>query len=515
MRGASYGVKGTKTRTHCATHGKPLGLVNVINPRCQEQGCNVLPSYGEGGTKNATHCAPHGKLLGLVDVVSRRCQEPGCDVRASYGEFTEQGTKSLTHCAEHRKPELLPARVLLCYEVATCACGAQVLKLSARVVHLVGGASEQAVCSQCRDARGSGADDMIADLAFQLEWLKATSRTPTGGDGSVGAALPVPRQVLTPGDLFLSAVRDAGLQLVAYVGANKEWVRFVYIGVSHCFRFYAEVGNTPWASGYFVDDRGQPSRLTFRKALNEGSGGQFVLAATDDLALVPLAETILQQQVADAFPFPTSPPSEEEQAQSLPPPMRAHRSNGVAAGGTRYPRGVHPELRKRMFFFVGACVIGPLHNVGLCPAPGDDGVEIGKGLASWSKKAWGRTPQGGQPLAPSISPATHFASGGAVPQQTGTGRIIPASGLSAVKRRRMVVTAHPSMVEGMARFLETEGKFAQLQKQADVLGAQLRGEEVAEEWERELLEEDVAGLAEDELRELEEELLDEGGYELE
>lgn len=35
--------------THCASHGQPLGLVDVQNPRCQHDGCNVrspLPHLG-------------------------------------------------------------------------------------------------------------------------------------------------------------------------------------------------------------------------------------------------------------------------------------------------------------------------------------------------------------------------------------------------------------------------------------------------------------------------------------
>jgi len=98
---ATYGKKGSKTATHCAPHGEPLGLVDVLSRKCVVEGCDTQASYGKKGSNSATHCAPHGETLGLVNVVSKKCAAEGCDTKATYGK---KGSKTATHCAPHGEP---------------------------------------------------------------------------------------------------------------------------------------------------------------------------------------------------------------------------------------------------------------------------------------------------------------------------------------------------------------------------------------------------------------------------
>ena len=45
---------------------------------CSVDGCKKQPNFGNPETGKATHCAAHGKPLGLVDVKNKRCAIDGC-----------------------------------------------------------------------------------------------------------------------------------------------------------------------------------------------------------------------------------------------------------------------------------------------------------------------------------------------------------------------------------------------------------------------------------------------------
>jgi hypothetical protein len=63
--------------THCSTHGKALGMVNVKDGVCQTDGCNKSPSYSHGRGRR-THCRDHGQQLGMKNTRHSECQMPGC-----------------------------------------------------------------------------------------------------------------------------------------------------------------------------------------------------------------------------------------------------------------------------------------------------------------------------------------------------------------------------------------------------------------------------------------------------
>ena len=94
----TYNFNGQKKGLYCNEH-KKLGMIDVKHERCQESGCDKQPSYNFNGQKKAIYCNEH-KQMGMVDVISKRCQEPNCDKRPTYN-FNGQ-TKAI-YCNEHKQ----------------------------------------------------------------------------------------------------------------------------------------------------------------------------------------------------------------------------------------------------------------------------------------------------------------------------------------------------------------------------------------------------------------------------
>jgi hypothetical protein len=97
---AKYGREGGKP-THCAKHGKAHGFIDVVNKRCDHDGCKGFAVYSIPGGKK-THCGKH-KLPDMIDVVSQRCDHDGCDEFANYGI---KGGKR-TRCRTHKSDEMI------------------------------------------------------------------------------------------------------------------------------------------------------------------------------------------------------------------------------------------------------------------------------------------------------------------------------------------------------------------------------------------------------------------------
>lgn len=116
---ANFGLPGTtgaKNRTYCAEHGRPLGLVDIVNKRCEHEGCDTMPTFGVRDTKKATHCASHGVPLDLVNVKDPTCQQDGCNVTPT---FKAPGANKYTFCAKHA-PEGSESRMKPTCEIADC-----------------------------------------------------------------------------------------------------------------------------------------------------------------------------------------------------------------------------------------------------------------------------------------------------------------------------------------------------------------------------------------------------------
>ena len=85
----------------CAPHGKAHdGYENVRSKRCEAPGCkSKSPKFGPVGglPKTATCCSDHGKLKGYVDLVQPRCNQDGCDTYASYGLLDGKPIRCIKH----------------------------------------------------------------------------------------------------------------------------------------------------------------------------------------------------------------------------------------------------------------------------------------------------------------------------------------------------------------------------------------------------------------------------------
>lgn len=92
---ACYGIE-ERQPTHCKSHAKE-GMRNVVSKRCEEPGCDLIPTYGTYDGI-ATHCKTHMKH-GMYDVKSSRCEEEDCRTKATFG--LEKG--KATHCKRHRE----------------------------------------------------------------------------------------------------------------------------------------------------------------------------------------------------------------------------------------------------------------------------------------------------------------------------------------------------------------------------------------------------------------------------
>ena len=101
-KNANFGFLNDKSPTHCGTHGKLLGMVNIVTKRCKQSGCDKQASFGFPNDKTATYCGTHGKLLGMIDIIHKRCLQDGCDSISP--KFGFPNDKSPTYCGDHGKP---------------------------------------------------------------------------------------------------------------------------------------------------------------------------------------------------------------------------------------------------------------------------------------------------------------------------------------------------------------------------------------------------------------------------
>ena len=100
---AHFGLPNEKTPTHCGSHGKPLGMINITSKRCKQDGCDSIgPHFGFPDDKSPTYCAVHGVILGMVNIIHKRCLQDGCSsINPKFGHIDD---KSPTYCGEHGKP---------------------------------------------------------------------------------------------------------------------------------------------------------------------------------------------------------------------------------------------------------------------------------------------------------------------------------------------------------------------------------------------------------------------------
>jgi hypothetical protein len=97
---ANFNVFGLKP-LYCSTH-KETGMLDVVNKRCAEIDCDVIPSFNFSHEKKPIFCFTH-KTDGMLDIKTKRCIEIGCITHAS---FNYKGEKK-KYCKIHKKENMI------------------------------------------------------------------------------------------------------------------------------------------------------------------------------------------------------------------------------------------------------------------------------------------------------------------------------------------------------------------------------------------------------------------------
>lgn len=110
----SYGqiIKGKNIITHCSTHGKKLGFINLTKPQCAIKNCNTVPTYNIPTEERGKYCATHADKDTMIDVVNNKC----IVCRNTVACFGDPETNKLTHCKKHFLPGMIDLKHKKCEE---------------------------------------------------------------------------------------------------------------------------------------------------------------------------------------------------------------------------------------------------------------------------------------------------------------------------------------------------------------------------------------------------------------
>jgi hypothetical protein len=87
-----YNIIGETKGRFCVNH-KTLEMVNVIDLKCEEDGCHITAWYGWLG-KGKSHCASH-KQKGMIQSPNRKCETARCK------QLGTHEANSLRYCEDH------------------------------------------------------------------------------------------------------------------------------------------------------------------------------------------------------------------------------------------------------------------------------------------------------------------------------------------------------------------------------------------------------------------------------
>ena len=94
---AYFNTEGLKVGVYCKAHALE-GMINVVDKKCQETGCDKRPVYNLPGVKPPMYCKNHAKT-DMVDVMNPRCLETEC-VKTAICNYAGQ---TRMYCTEHKK----------------------------------------------------------------------------------------------------------------------------------------------------------------------------------------------------------------------------------------------------------------------------------------------------------------------------------------------------------------------------------------------------------------------------
>ncbi|CAM9224280.1 unnamed protein product, partial [Sphacelaria rigidula] len=96
--GLPYALIVCKKAEFCSQHAR-AGMVDVVNKKCNDDGCSKTPSFCLAGGKNVKFCARYARA-GMVDVVTKKCDHEGCSKKPSYDVA---GSKTAKFCSQHAR----------------------------------------------------------------------------------------------------------------------------------------------------------------------------------------------------------------------------------------------------------------------------------------------------------------------------------------------------------------------------------------------------------------------------
>jgi hypothetical protein len=102
---ASFNVKGLKWGRFCSSH-KEVGMINVLSPTCEKNGCNKIPIYNYEGETKKRFCKDH-KEIGMINVSDKTCEKEGCNKRPY---FNYEGETKGKFCSSHKEDGMIDVK---------------------------------------------------------------------------------------------------------------------------------------------------------------------------------------------------------------------------------------------------------------------------------------------------------------------------------------------------------------------------------------------------------------------
>jgi hypothetical protein len=109
MKQPSYNYDGQTKPLYCNQHKLP-NMIDIINKRCQNEGCMKQPNYNYDGKTKPLYCNQH-KLDNMIDIKHKRCQNEGCMIIPNYNY--EDQTKAL-YCNKHKLNNMIDIKSKRC-----------------------------------------------------------------------------------------------------------------------------------------------------------------------------------------------------------------------------------------------------------------------------------------------------------------------------------------------------------------------------------------------------------------
>jgi hypothetical protein len=117
LKHPSFNLPNEMGALFCKKHKKD-NMINIINKKCQEENCLINPKFNFPDKKSGLYCSKH-KKENMIDIVTKRCYQKGCFIRPS---FNFPGETKKLYCFEHKKENMINVRDKTCQEKECLKC---------------------------------------------------------------------------------------------------------------------------------------------------------------------------------------------------------------------------------------------------------------------------------------------------------------------------------------------------------------------------------------------------------